>query len=256
MELYPGTKVSIGPPIESGFYYDFEFPDDFRLRGRPRRGSRRRCASHIEADEAFERRDVPRRRGDRELRGRGPALQGRADRGPRPRRGRRDRLALPQRPLRGPLPRPARALDRPDQGVQAELASPAPTGAATRPRQMLTRIYGTAFFSKKDLEPSTERARAGAGPRPPPARPAARALHAARRRRRGCRSGCPNGHRAAAPDRGRGARAAAQARLRGDQDAAGARRRALAPLRPLGQLPREHVLHRASTSARVRAAGR
>ena len=25
-ELYPGTKVSIGPPIENGFYYDFEFP--------------------------------------------------------------------------------------------------------------------------------------------------------------------------------------------------------------------------------------
>src|SRR5437899_11203058 len=27
MELYPGTKVSIGPPIENGFYYDFEFPE-------------------------------------------------------------------------------------------------------------------------------------------------------------------------------------------------------------------------------------
>jgi threonyl-tRNA synthetase len=24
--LYPGTKVAIGPPIENGFYYDFEFP--------------------------------------------------------------------------------------------------------------------------------------------------------------------------------------------------------------------------------------
>src|SRR5437899_7716449 len=27
MELYPGVKISIGPPIENGFYYDFEFPD-------------------------------------------------------------------------------------------------------------------------------------------------------------------------------------------------------------------------------------
>ena len=26
LELYPGTKVSIGPPIADGFYYDFEFP--------------------------------------------------------------------------------------------------------------------------------------------------------------------------------------------------------------------------------------
>ena len=27
MELYPGVKISIGPPIENGFYYDFEFPE-------------------------------------------------------------------------------------------------------------------------------------------------------------------------------------------------------------------------------------
>src|SRR3954463_8857319 len=27
LELYSGTKVSIGPPIAEGFYYDFEFPD-------------------------------------------------------------------------------------------------------------------------------------------------------------------------------------------------------------------------------------
>src|SRR5216110_2393257 len=25
--LYPGTKLAIGPPIENGFYYDFEFPE-------------------------------------------------------------------------------------------------------------------------------------------------------------------------------------------------------------------------------------
>jgi threonyl-tRNA synthetase len=28
--LYPGTKVAIGPPIENGFYYDFEFPEPVR----------------------------------------------------------------------------------------------------------------------------------------------------------------------------------------------------------------------------------
>ena len=26
MELYGGVKISIGPPIADGFYYDFEFP--------------------------------------------------------------------------------------------------------------------------------------------------------------------------------------------------------------------------------------
>src|ERR1041385_8433614 len=25
--LYPGVKVAIGPPIENGFYYDFDFPE-------------------------------------------------------------------------------------------------------------------------------------------------------------------------------------------------------------------------------------
>src|SRR3954471_15148343 len=28
--LYPGVKIAIGPPIENGFYYDFEFPAPIR----------------------------------------------------------------------------------------------------------------------------------------------------------------------------------------------------------------------------------
>ncbi|HEU0335935.1 MAG TPA: threonine--tRNA ligase [Gaiellaceae bacterium] len=28
--LYPGVRVAIGPPIENGFYYDFEFPEPIR----------------------------------------------------------------------------------------------------------------------------------------------------------------------------------------------------------------------------------
>src|ERR1700753_564622 len=27
LELYPGVKISIGPAIDNGFYYDFEFPE-------------------------------------------------------------------------------------------------------------------------------------------------------------------------------------------------------------------------------------
>src|SRR4051794_37178797 len=30
-ELWPGTKVSIGPPVGDGFYYDFEFPEGVRV---------------------------------------------------------------------------------------------------------------------------------------------------------------------------------------------------------------------------------
>src|SRR6059058_51793 len=28
--LYPGVKIAIGPPIDNGFYYDFEFPEAIR----------------------------------------------------------------------------------------------------------------------------------------------------------------------------------------------------------------------------------
>src|SRR3954464_520241 len=28
--LYPGVKTAIGPPIENGFYYDFDFPEAIR----------------------------------------------------------------------------------------------------------------------------------------------------------------------------------------------------------------------------------
>src|ERR687891_2411691 len=31
MELYPGVKISIGPPIDDGFYYDFEFPEGVKI---------------------------------------------------------------------------------------------------------------------------------------------------------------------------------------------------------------------------------
>ena len=56
--LYPGTKVAIGPPIESGFYYDFEFPEPIgdealeRLEGEIRR--------EIDEGRTFERWEVDR----------------------------------------------------------------------------------------------------------------------------------------------------------------------------------------------------
>src|SRR6476646_4747236 len=34
--LYPDVKVAIGPPIENGFYYDFEFPEPIREEDLPR----------------------------------------------------------------------------------------------------------------------------------------------------------------------------------------------------------------------------
>jgi threonyl-tRNA synthetase len=30
LELYPDAKLGVGPPIENGFYYDFDFPEPIR----------------------------------------------------------------------------------------------------------------------------------------------------------------------------------------------------------------------------------
>ena len=34
--LYPGVKIAIGPPIENGFYYDFDFPEAISEEDLPR----------------------------------------------------------------------------------------------------------------------------------------------------------------------------------------------------------------------------
>src|SRR5205807_1133893 len=58
LELYPGVKISIGPPIENGFYYDFEFPDGVSLSEADFESIERRMREHIAADEPFLREDV------------------------------------------------------------------------------------------------------------------------------------------------------------------------------------------------------
>src|SRR5215207_9680040 len=59
MELYPGVKISIGPPIEDGFYYDFEFPDGVKLSEEDLEAIEARMREHIKADEHFKRDDLP-----------------------------------------------------------------------------------------------------------------------------------------------------------------------------------------------------
>ena len=108
---------------------------------------------------------------------------------------------------------------------------------------MLTRIYGTAFFKQKDLEPHLERIEQAKerdhrrlGPE--------LGLFMLREEAPGMPFWLPNGTvllRLIEAE----VREQLQARLRRDQDAAGPRRGALAPLGPLGQLPGEHVLRRA-----------
>src|SRR5947209_13300277 len=58
MELYPGVKISIGPPIENGFYYDFDFPDGVTISEADFERIEAKMREHIDADERFVREDV------------------------------------------------------------------------------------------------------------------------------------------------------------------------------------------------------
>src|SRR5437588_785278 len=59
MELYPGVQISIGPPIEDGFYYDFDFPEGVTVSDADFEAIEGRMRDHITADEPFVRQDVP-----------------------------------------------------------------------------------------------------------------------------------------------------------------------------------------------------
>ena len=249
-ELYPGTKVTIGPPIENGFYYDFEFPDDVKITEDDLEQIEAAMRDHIDADEEFERRDVPVAEAIEIFRGQDEDYKVELiedlvrDEGV-------ETVSLYRN---GPFEDLCRGPHGPSTGRIKAIKLNSLAGAYWRGdenRQMLTRIYGTAFFSKKDLERAPRADRAGEGARPPPPRPPARPLHAARG---GAGDAVLAAQRddPAAPDRGRGPGAAAQARLPGDRDPAGARRGALAPLRPLGQLPRRTCTSWRSTSAASR----
>ena len=58
VELYPGTKVSIGPPIDGGFYYDFEFPEGVTVSDADFERLEAKMREHVKAAEPFEREDV------------------------------------------------------------------------------------------------------------------------------------------------------------------------------------------------------
>jgi len=57
-EIFPGVKVSIGPSIEEGFYYDFDYSEAFTLADLEK--IEKRMQEIVEADLPFIRRDVTR----------------------------------------------------------------------------------------------------------------------------------------------------------------------------------------------------
>jgi len=155
-ELYPGTKVSIGPPIESGFYYDFEFPEDVRVTDADLERIEEAMRAHIKADEEFSRRDVPVSEAIEIFREQGEDYKVELIEDLVSQEG-VETVSLYRN---GPFEDLCRGPHGPSTGRIKAIKLSSIAGAYWRgdeSRQMLTRIYGTAFFSKQDLDAHLER---------------------------------------------------------------------------------------------------
>jgi threonyl-tRNA synthetase len=155
-ELYPGTKVTIGPAIENGFYYDFDFPEDVKVSDADLEKIEAAMRAHIEADEPFERRDVPVAEAIELFEGQGEDYKVELIRDLIASEG-VETVSLYRNGLFEDL---CRGPHGPSTGRIKAVKLNSLAGAYWRgdeKRQMLTRIYGTAFFSRKDLEQHLER---------------------------------------------------------------------------------------------------
>ena len=155
-ELYPGTKVSIGPPIDDGFYYDFEFPEGVTVTESDLPAIEEVMRSHIKADESFERRDVPVAEAIEIFKGQDEDYKVEliedliADEGA-------ETVSLYRN---GPFEDLCRGPHGPGTKRIKAIRLNSVAGAYWRGdenRTMLTRIYGTAFFSKDELDAHLER---------------------------------------------------------------------------------------------------
>jgi len=156
VDLYPGTKVTIGPPIENGFYYDFEFPADTRITEDDLPKIEAAMLEHIGADEEFSRRDVPVAEAIEIFKAQDQNFKVELiedlvrDEGV-------ETVSLYRN---GPFEDLCRGPHGPSTGRIKAIKLSSVAGAYWRgdeQRESLTRIYGTAFFSKKDLEEHLER---------------------------------------------------------------------------------------------------
>jgi len=159
-ELYPGVKISIGPPIEDGFYYDFDFPEDVKVSDADFDRIEAKMHEHVKADEPFERSDLSVNDAIERFRSEGQDYKVELI---------EDlvRNADPARPLQtvslyrnGPFTDLCRGPHTPSTKAIKAFKLTSVAGAYWRgdsDRQMLTRIYGTAFLSKDDLGAHVER---------------------------------------------------------------------------------------------------
>jgi threonyl-tRNA synthetase len=151
MDLYPGTKVTIGPPIDSGFYYDFEFPPDTRITEEDLPKIEAAMREHIGADEAFGRRDVPVAEAIEIFRAQDQGFKVELIED----LVREEGVETVSLYRNGRFEDLCRGPHGPSTGRIKAIKLNSVAGAYWRGdenRESLTRIYGTAFFSTKDLE--------------------------------------------------------------------------------------------------------
>jgi threonyl-tRNA synthetase len=156
LDRYPGTKISIGPPIEDGFYYDFEFPPDVTVSDADFEALEAKMREHIKAGEPFVREDVTPQAALERFRGEGQDYKVELIEDLVAANG-LDTVSLY---TNGPFTDLCRGPHAPatDRIKAFKLLSVA--GAYWRGNSdntMLTRIYGTAFHSKQDLADHLER---------------------------------------------------------------------------------------------------
>ncbi len=151
MELYPGTKISIGPPIENGFYYDFEFPAGVKVSDEDLAHIEERMAEHVAADEPFERTDLSVADAEQRFADEGQDYKVELIRDLVSNEG-VEEVSLYRN---GPFTDLCRGPHAPSTGRIKAFKLLSVAGAYWRGderNKMLTRIYGTAFLSKKDLD--------------------------------------------------------------------------------------------------------
>jgi threonyl-tRNA synthetase len=156
MDLYPGVKISIGPPIENGFYYDFEFPAGVTISDADFARIEQKMREHVNADERFVREDVTVAEALERFRGEGQDYKVELIED----LVRNDGIETVSLYTNGPFTDLCRGPHGPGTKRIKAFKLQSVAGAYWRgdaSRTMLTRIYGTAFFSKDDLKQHLER---------------------------------------------------------------------------------------------------
>ncbi|HEY1568825.1 MAG TPA: threonine--tRNA ligase [Solirubrobacteraceae bacterium] len=155
LELYPGVEISIGPAIDNGFYYDFDFPDGVTVNDADFPKIEAAMKAHIDADEPFVREEV--------------SVQAAIQRFHEEKQPykveliedliKNENATTVSLYTNGPFTDLCRGPHAPTTKRIKSFKLQSVAGSYWRgdaSRQMLTRVYGTAFFSDKELQAHLE----------------------------------------------------------------------------------------------------